>query len=238
MSVGTFSKGASGQFDWARERLRVLSADTPTQAIAEYERIRQSSGKGLSDAQKYGLALARLRANSPAVAVSELQPLMDQHPGNLWLALALGQAESRSGKFEAANQRFSALLRQSPDNRAIALSYAQVLNEQGTRESGLRAQAVLRPLQSNSADDPVFQQDLARANELAGDLSRAGEAYAEAAFLNGRPEQALVQLQNLKKRDDLDYYARARIDARIASITPQVLELRRQGIRDPDIDRR
>jgi beta-barrel assembly-enhancing protease len=238
MSMGILSKGGSGQFDWAKERLRVLSADTPTQAIAEYERIRQSSGKGLSDAQKYGLALARLRANSPAVAVNELEPLVDKYPGNLWLALAIGQAESRSGKTEAANQRFSALLRQSPDNRAVALSYAQVLNEQGSRESGLRAQAVLRPLQGGSAEDPVFQQGLARANELAGDLSRAGEAYAEAAFLNGRPEQALVQLQNLKKRNDLDYYARARIDARIATITPQVLELRRQGIRDPDVDRR
>jgi predicted Zn-dependent protease len=238
VSMATLSKGASGQFDWARERLRVLSADTPTQAIGEYERIRQSTGKSLSDAQKYGMALARLRANSPAAAIVELQPLLDKHPGNLWLALALGQAESRSGKAEAANQRFAALLRQSPDNRAVALSYAQVLNEQGSRESGLRAQAVLRPLQSNSADDPVFQQDLARANELAGDLARAGEAYAEAAYLNGRPEQALVQLQNLKRRDDLDYYARARIDARIASITPQVLELRRQGIRDPDVDRR
>ena len=238
MSMGILSKGGSGQFEWAKERLRVLSADTPTQAIGEYERVRQSTGKGLSDAQKYGLALARLRANSPAVAVTELEPLVEKYPGNLWLELAMGQAESRSGKTEAANRRFSALLRQSPDNRAVALSYAQVLNEQGTRESGLRAQAVLRPLQGGSADDPVFQQGLARANELAGDLSRAGEAYAEAAFLNGRPEQALVQLQNLKKRADLDYYARARIDARIATITPQVLELRRQGIRDPDVDRR
>ena len=33
-------------------------------------------------------------------------------------------------------------------------------------------------------------------------------------------------------------YARARIDARIAAITPEVLELRRQGIRDPDVERR
>ena len=73
---------------------------------------------------------------------------------------------------------------------------------------------------------------------MAGDPVRAGEAYAEAAYLNGRPEQALIQLQNLKKRDDLDFYARARIDARIAAITPEVLELRRQGIRDPDVERR
>ena len=44
-------------------------------------------------------------------------------------------------------------------------------------------------------------------------------------------------MQNLKKRDDLDYYARARIDARIAAITPTVLELRRQGVKDEQLER-
>jgi len=93
-------------------------------------------------------------------------------------------------------------------------------------------------MMARAGDDPVFQQQFARANELAGDTARAGEAYAEAAYLNGRPEQALIQLQNLKNRSDLDFYARARVDARIATITPEVLELRRQGIRDPDVERR
>ena len=89
-------------------------------------------------------------------------------------------------------------------------------------------------------DEPAIRDMLAyaRANEIAGEPVRAGEAWAEAAYLSGRPEQALVQLNNLKKRDDLDYYARARIDARIAAITPVVLELRRQGIRDPDLRKR
>jgi len=32
--------------------------------------------------------------------------------------------------------------------------------------------------------------------------------------------------------------ARARIDARIAAITPTVLELRRQGVQDPDVKQR
>ena len=43
-----------------------------------------------------------------------------------------------------------------------------------------------------------------------------------------------MQLNNLKKNETLDYYARSRIDARIAAITPTVLELRRQGVRDED----
>ena len=87
---------------------------------------------------------------------------------------------------------------------------------------------------ASAGDDPEFQRALARAHEIAGDPVRAGEAYAEAEYLTGNPERALLQLNTLKRRQDLDYYARARIDARIASITPTVLELRRQGIKDMD----
>ena len=60
---------------------------------------------------------------------------------------------------------------------------------------------------------------------------RAGEAYAETAYLNGRAVDALNQLAGLMKRDDLDYYQRARIEARMAAITPVVLEMERQGMR-------
>ena len=238
LPTAMFDHGDSGQFGWARERLRVLSAVSPAMAVREYEAIRRETGRPLDDAQRYGLAVAHLQGGNGAAAKKELDPLLAAHPGTLWLELALAEAESRSGDAAAANRRFDALLRHLPQSRPVALTYARVLNEQGGREAGVRAQAVLRPLLARAADDPVFQQQFAPANELAGDLARAGEAYAEAAYLNGRPEQALIQLQNLKKQNDLDYYARARIDARIAAITPEVLELRRQGIRDPDVERR
>ncbi|MCA1714358.1 MAG: M48 family peptidase, partial [Gammaproteobacteria bacterium] len=234
--AGTGRGGGSGDFPWARERLRVLSASSPEAAIREYERMRRAAA--LNDAQRYGLALARLRDGHGAAAAAELAPLHEQHPGDVWLALALGEAEARADKAAAADARFEALIERMPNNRAVALTYAGVLAERNTAAAGKRAQAVLRPLLKSAAADPVFQRTFARASEIAGDPVRAGEAYAEAAYLNGRPEQALVQLNTLKKRDDLDYYARARIDARIAAITPTVLELRRQGVRDEDLDRR
>ena len=227
--------GDNGQFLWARERLRVLSADTPETAVREYERLRRA--KPLSDPQRYGLALAHLLDGHPAVAADELAPLMDAHPGDVWISLALAQAEARSGKASAADARFEALIDRMPGNRAVAITYAGILDERNTPAAGRRAQAVLRPLLSSSSEDPVFQETFARTSEVAGDPVRAGEAWAEAAYLNGRPEQALVQLNTLKKRGDVDYYARSRIDARIAAITPTVLELRRQGIRDEDLDR-
>lgn len=233
-----FRQGDSGQFDWARERLRALSASTPSAAVREYETLRRQAGKPLTGPQRYGLAVAHLQGGDIRTSLTELQRLADENPDNLWVALSLGEAESRTGNAAAANRRFDALMQRYPQNRPVALTYAKVLNEQGGREAGQRAQAVLRPLMARAGDDPVFQQQFARANELAGDTARAGEAYAEAAYLNGRPEQALIQLQNLKKQGDLDFYARARVDARIATITPEVLELRRQGVLDPDMERR
>ena len=75
---------------------------------------------------------------------------------------------------------------------------------------------------------------IASGGEIAGDNNRAGEAYAESAYLSGRAEDALNQLTALLKRDDLDYYQRARVEARIAAMRPVVLELRRQGIKPED----
>lgn len=238
ISVNSLSRGGTGQFEWARERLRVLSADTPGELATEYQNLQRAQKSGLNDAQRYGLALARLRNSGAAEARRDLTELLKDHPENLWVALALAESESRSGQPAQANARFDALLRQHPGSRPVALTYAEVLNEQGGREAGQRAQAMLRPLLSQSSNDPVFQQRYARASELAGDTLRASEAYAEAAFLNGRPEQALLQLQALKKQPALDYVGRARVDARIESITPTVLEMRRQGIDDPELERR
>lgn len=232
----SFQAGATGLFAWAHERLRVLSANTPGDAVREYEGIRRSTGE-LTAPQQYGLALAELRSNDTLSAATHFAALLKADPDNVWLGLALAEAQARNGDMAAAKQRFEALRKHRPDSRPIALTYAQALNAQGTAAGGKQAQAILQPLLGSADDDPIFQQAYARACELAGDTAKAGEAYAQVAYLNGRPEQALTQLQNLKRRETLDYYDRARVDARIAAITPEVLELRDAGIRDPDLDR-
>ncbi|WP_176429862.1 MULTISPECIES: M48 family metalloprotease [Stenotrophomonas] len=238
--IGQLSRGASGDFNWARERLRVLSADSPAELQREYADLARRQKDGLDVAQRYGQALATMRGgrSGASEARQTLTDLLKTHPDSLWVALALAEAESRTGQSTQANARFEQLLHEHPNSRPVALTYAEILNEQGGQAAGQRAQAMLRPLLSQSGNDPVFQQRYARASELAGDSVRASEAYAEAAFLGGRPEQALMQLQALKRNPALDYVGRARVDARIESITPTVLELRRQGVQDPDLDRR
>ncbi len=218
------------RFDWARERIRVLSAASPADAVAEYQRL-QASGAALTDPQRYGLALALIDVGRAVESIPVLDVLSRRHADFFWIELAQAEAQHRAGNWQIAQLSYRELLGTHPQNRAIALSYAQALAERGDPASGRLAQDVLRPLLVDGLFDAALQQTFARASETAGDLARAGEAYAENAFLSGRAEDALNQLQRLKERDDLDYVQRSRIDARISAITPIVLELRAQGIR-------
>lgn len=220
-------------FAFARERLRVFSARSPAEAAAEYQR-RERAGEALSDAEQYGYALTLARTGETQRALSLLEPLAAEHHDRFWIELARAEALERNGQRAAADAAFGRLLDRQPRQRAIAMSYASLLAERGTREAGLAAQAVLRPILGQSPYDPSLQEAFGRACELAGDVSRAAEAFAEAAFLSGRAEDALNQLRRLKERADVDYVQRARIDARIAEMTPIVLELRERGIRAGD----
>ena len=225
------------QFSWAQERLRVLSAESSGAAVAEYRKLEAGHPQRFGDAQRYGLAMALSRHGDSVAASSLLQKLLERHPDAFWLELGLADAQRLAGESRAAQDRYEQVLKRMPGNRAVILSYAQALGEIGTADAGRRAQTILRPLSADSGEDAIFQQVFARASELAGDTVRAGEAYAEAAFLNGRAEDALNQLEALKKRDDLDYYQRSRLDARITAMTPIVLELRKDGVRPDAADR-
>jgi len=216
-----------------RERSRVLGADDPLDALRYYERT-LSGGEKVPDAVRYGLAIARVRAGHAHDAVAPLQSLVDAHPDAAVYVLALAEAESRVGRRDRAIERLSVLARERPDNRAVAIGYADELVATGEPRQARKAVETLRPLVARNFGDPTLQLSYASACELAGDDVRAGEAHAEVALLNGHFDDALSQLNDLLKRADVDYYQRARIEARIAQITPIALEQRRRGEREPD----
>ena len=61
------------------------------------------------------------------------------------------------------------------------------------------------------------------------DEVRATEAIAESYYLRGGIHEAAMQLQTLANEDDLDYYQRARITARITELR---LELAKLGMEE------
>ena len=218
------------RFEWVRERMRVLSSPTPNEAIVFYRNIVDGLYEQLTPAQRYGYALALTRADSAAEALPLLRELSEQNPGDLWGALALAEAELRAGLVAQALARYEGLSTALPENRAIVLSHVQALIHLQDSDAARRALKVIRPLIDTAGNDASLQQLYARAAEISGDEVRATEAYAEVALLNGRAFDALDQYRRLLSREDLDYITRSRVDARIAAITPFILELQRQGL--------
>lgn len=222
-------KASEAYYQLMRERSRVLAATSAT-AMATYyaNNFRDIPGFD-TPATRYGHALALTRAGQATKARDELDKLVAAQPTQPVFKLALAEAMERNGERAAAEKRFESLQQDYPGNRAYALALANALLDRGEAVPARRAQALLRPLLERYGNDPELQRSFARACELSGDKVRASEAYADVAWLNGRAEDALNQLKALADKAELDYYQRARIDARIAQLTPQVLELRRRG---------
>ena len=225
---------AEEYFELMRERARVLVSERPAQTLAYYaDNLRDNVGFD-TIANRYGYALALEHAGDAKKGREVAQKLVAAQPDNLVFQLALGRADLMAGDRAAALQRYARLATEFPDNRALVLAHSEALVQVDDKGSARRAQEILRPQLARDDEDPDLQTTFARACELAGDPIRAGEAHAAAAYLNGRAEDALNQLKNLTKRNDLDYYQRKRVEARIEEMTPIVLELRRRKIKPAD----
>ena len=215
-----------------RERVRVLSGDAGQ--LATYYATNLQNERGFdTPSNRYGYALALIRSNRGAKAVEELQPVLNGHPDSQVIRVAMADAKVQAGRRAEALTLYAELNQQSPRNRAIAMAYAKALTEGGSQDEAKQAASMLLPMLDNN-DEPELYRTYARASERAGDSVRSGEAFADASYLSGRPFDAMEQLKNLLKRPDLDYYARARIQARINDLTPLVMELRKRRIQTDD----
>ena len=223
-------------FELMRERARTLNADSANAILRYYSDELKESPKADTLANRYGHALALIRARQPDKAMVEFADLIEDQPGSPVFQLGMAEAEDQAGHKAKAYERYQRLSMNHPGNRAIALAYTEALLAKGDEKSGIRAQDLLRPLLAQYKEDPDLQRSFARANELAGDKVRATEAYAEWAFLNGHAEDALNQLKALSSKQELTYYQRARVDARITAMTPMVLQLRKSERHTDDSD--
>lgn len=221
--------GESGLTDFLlfRERSRVLGGEEARALVRFYSGSLDVAERDLPHF-RYGLGLALTRAGRAEDAVPVMERLVREQPDVIAFSLGLAEAEATSGRNDLALERLAALARKHPGNKSVTLAYADELIASGTSEAGREAIELLRPQLARTSWDPLLQMSFARACELAGEEVRAGEAHAEVALLNGHFSDALVQLTDLLRRNDVDYYQRARIEARIAEITPYALEQRRR----------
>ena len=232
----TESAANETRFRMMRERAHVLTSKEPAKLVDTYRGELRHADKNRTTSLRYGLALSLLRSAQATAAMSEFDRLLADTPNDIALLLPRAEAQRLAGDSTGALERLHVLAEVAPDHRAVQLAYADALNATGDKANGQRAMAVLRPILAKYGADPTTQGTFARACELAGEDARALEAHAEVALYTGRPYDAMEQLKRLLERPGVDYYQRARVEARIDELKPYMAELERQRVRKEDQD--
>ncbi|NNK37324.1 MAG: M48 family metalloprotease [Xanthomonadales bacterium] len=214
-------------FYLVQARLRALTETSPDTALEwfDHRMERADISQAETDAIFYGRAITYQRKGDYAEARQLLQSLLDRDQ-HVAYELQMASLDLDSNQDNAAVDRLAGLYHSFPGNHAISVQYARALLKNRDPEQAQTAAVVLRQQLLIRSDDPQLHEMYARASNISGDQVRAKEAIAESYYLRGGIHEAAMQLQELIRRDDLDYYDRARITARINELR---LELAKMG---------
>jgi predicted Zn-dependent protease len=220
-------------FYLVQARLRAMLARSPDEALEWFDDRSQRAdvGQAESDALYYGRAIALQRKGEYAAARELLQNLMERDH-HLAFELQLAELDLDANRNDAAIDRLAGLYLSFPGNHAISTWYARALLKDRDRTKAETAAVVLRQQLLQHADDPELHELYARSANIAGDDVRAKEAIAESYYLKGKIHEAALQLQELARRDDLDYYQRARITARINELRLELAKMGKEEVKE------
>lgn len=208
-------------------RVRALLADKPVETVTYFrDQLTKGPDKDRRIGLQYGLAIALQRHMEFEEANAILGQLLESHPNNLSFQLQLTDLQIEQGHDEAALETLGGLYHNFPGNHAIALQYSKALLAREDPQRAETASVVLRQQILFHDADPVLYALYARSADIAGDHVRATEAIAESYYQRGGVREAIEQLERLDKRNDLDYYQRARVSARLLEMRVKMAEVR------------
>ncbi len=211
-------------FHFVQSRLRVLMSQNSDQS-AQWFRTRLERGERPADAMRYGLVLALIQSKRLDEADTEMTRLLAEQPQRQVVRLALAELRLAQGRHIEAVDILAEQYRHFPGNRQVSVQYVETLMHNRQPEHARRAMAVLRPYLRNHPDDLRMTELMARAADLAGEPVRAAEAVADSYVLRGGVNEAIDQLERVSERNDLDYYQRARISARLTELRSEQVRL-------------
>ena len=199
-------------FHIAKQRVKVLTSDDPHGLVRDYVDA-GADAKGAGPAQRYGYALALMRAGQSGKARDIFRALHRADPDRIAYRLALAKAELESGAADTALAQYRSTLKIYPGNATVSTYYAEALMQ--ARQARQAQQLLEKLAEQQHPPRPQIYHLLARASQAVGETWRSHEAMGEYYYLNGQTHAAVQQLQLALKTPGLDFYDTQRLEARL-----------------------
>lgn len=179
-----------------------------------------AEGKHASaDAERYGYAVALLRARQYPAARAQARRLIERRPKEISYRMLAAEVELASGDADSGLRAYGEAYRTHPSFAPLARDYARALLRSGRPRD---AESVVRAAIKQQPDDPLLYELLAQAAGETGRRSEAHQAMAEHYYLNGNPGAAIEQLQLASRYVGDNFYLQASLEARMQAIRDEL----------------
>lgn len=200
------------RYQLLRARLRLDSIANPSEAVKDFGQALKDGRYRDLDAQRYGYALALIRAGEHARAREQIDLLLEQQPNSVPFLLAQAKLQRALGEQGKAIADLKAALELQPGNYPLSMEYAMLQLQYGDPK---QAYALLIDFHRRRPDETAILEPLARSAAAIGAQGEAYQYQAEWYFRHGQLEAAVRQLEIALKQPALDYYQNARLAARL-----------------------
>ncbi|MDX1626735.1 MAG: M48 family metalloprotease, partial [Wenzhouxiangellaceae bacterium] len=156
------------RFEFIRARLRVIMAQHADEAVQQFL-ARLESRTGDEAANRYGLALALVRARLPERAAPHVRWLLERDPDSQMFRLLEADRLLAEDRIDDALEVLEQLHRDFGSSDAVSRELVRALLRTERAENARRAADLARELVRRTPHDPELTRLLARSADLAGD---------------------------------------------------------------------
>lgn len=209
----------NSDFQHVRAKIRALAPGNQEEIVRGF-RENLAQGKHLNaEAERYGYAVALLRARQPTMARAEVQKLVEKRPNQTSYRILQAETEMTAENYKQALALYADTFAKAPANASLIHYYASALLKTGKHR---QAKDLLKTALQRRPEDPELYRMLAQAAGGAGATYEAHKAMAEHYYLSGYPQAAIEQLQLATRFAGDNFYLQSSLEARMAAIKEEI----------------
>lgn len=225
---GARQRPDSLRFHLARARLREASYDRPEKSLAAFRASLREHRYSNETAERYGYALALVRAGKLDEAKAQTQELLQRQPSLPELIVLDARIDLAQGRTEDATRHLAQALDLHPANWALRTAYAETLLATG---AGAKAMDQLETVAKLRPDNAGIYELLTQAAIKAGDKGSALRYRAERLYAQGDLEPAIRQLEQALRQSGISFHDASQMQVRLEALKEELKD--EKDRRDP-----
>lgn len=223
---GARQRPDSLRFQLTRARLREASFKRPEQALVAFRASLKEGRYRDEIAERYGYALALLRAGQLAEAKAETVRLLMRQPSLPELIILDARIDLKQGNAARAISGLKQAVELAPTNWALRTAYAEALMEGGQPRHALEE---LKSVARQRPGNVMLYELLGQAALKSGDKAATYRYRAERLYAEGDLEPAIRQLEFALRQRDIGYHDAAQIQVLLDAMKEELRDAKKRG---------